>query len=55
MPVDAGVFQVDEKGNVRVTFKAKAPIEIAQKFAVTEEIKGGVAIPTLKNMVLAGG
>jgi anti-sigma-K factor RskA len=54
-PVDAGVFQVDEKGNVRLTFKAKAPIEIAQKFAVTEEVKGGAATPTLKNMVLAGG
>jgi anti-sigma-K factor RskA len=53
-PVDAGVFQVDEQGNVRLTFKAKAPIEAAQKFAVTEEVKGGAATPTLKNMVLAG-
>ena len=54
-PVDAGVFRVDDKGNVRVEFKAKTPIKVAGKFAVTEEAKGGVASPTLKNMVLAGG
>ena len=46
---------MDEKGNVRVTFKAKARIADAQKFAVTEETKGGVPSPTLKNMVLIGG
>lgn len=54
-PVDAGVFRVDEQGNVRIEFKTKSLIKVAGKFAVTEEIKGGVASPTLKNMVLAGG
>jgi len=54
-PVDAGIFRVDEKGNVRVEFKTKSLIKVAGKFAVTEEAKGGVASPTLKNMVLLGG
>jgi anti-sigma-K factor RskA len=53
-PVNAGVFQVDDNGNVRLEFKARATIGTAKQFAVTEEIKGGVATPTLKNMVLAG-
>jgi anti-sigma-K factor RskA len=52
-PVDAGVFRVDESGNVRTQFKTKLPIKIAGKFAVTEEVRGGVASPTLKNLVLA--
>jgi anti-sigma-K factor RskA len=52
-PVDAGVFHVDANGGVRVEFKAKAPIQNAGKFAVTEEAKGGVASPTIANMVLA--
>jgi anti-sigma-K factor RskA len=52
-PVDAGVFQVDENGHVRVDFKTKAQVQVAGKFAVTEEVKGGVASPTIKNMVLA--
>jgi anti-sigma-K factor RskA len=52
-PVDAGVFHVDAHGGVRVEFKAKQPIQVAGRFAVTEEVKGGVASPTLKNMVLA--
>lgn len=54
-PVDAGTFRVDENGNVRVEFKTKSLIKVAGKFAVTEEAKGGVASPTLKNMVLLGG
>ena len=54
-PVDAGVFRVDEQGNVRVEFKTKSLIKVAGKFAVTEEARGGVASPTLKNMVLVGG
>jgi len=54
-PVDAGVFRVDEAGNVRIEFKTKSLIKVAGKFAVTEEPKGGVASPTLKNMVLIGG
>jgi hypothetical protein len=52
-PVDAGVFRVDENGNVRVDFKAKQTIKVPGKFAVTEEVRGGVASPTIKNMVLA--
>jgi len=52
-PVDAGVFHVDGRGGVRVEFKTKLPITVAGRFAVTEEVKGGVASPTLKNMVLA--
>jgi anti-sigma-K factor RskA len=54
-PVDAGVFRVNEDGSLRVEFKAKAAIKVAGKFAVTEEVSGGVASPTLKNMVLLGG
>jgi anti-sigma-K factor RskA len=52
-PVDAGVFHVDENGRVRVAFKTKLQIKIAGKFAVTEEVKGGAASPTIKSMVLA--
>ena len=52
-PVDAGVFHVDANGGVRVEFKAKALIQNAGRFAVTEEAKGGVASPTIANMVLA--
>lgn len=52
-PVDAGVFHVDENGRVRTGFKARLPIKVAGKFAVTEEVRGGAASPTIKNMVLA--
>jgi len=52
-PVDAGVFHVDANGGVRVDFKTKLPIKVAGKFAVTTEAKGGVASPTLSNLVLA--
>jgi anti-sigma-K factor RskA len=54
-PVSAGVFQVDAQGNVRLQFKADKLIESASKFAVTLEPKGGLLIPTLKNLVLMGG
>jgi anti-sigma-K factor RskA len=53
-PVDAGILQVDDSGDGRVNFKARRPIQNANQFAVTEEIKGGAAVPTLKAMVLAG-
>ena len=53
-PVDAGVFQVDAKGNVRQDFRAKMPIQTANQFAVTIEQKGGAAVPNTKAMVLAG-
>jgi anti-sigma-K factor RskA len=52
-PVSAGVFQVNADGTARVDFKAGQRIQVAGKFAVTEEPKGGVASPTIKNMVLA--
>jgi len=54
-PVDAGVFHVDQTGTGRVEFKPRHAIKIAGKFAVTEEVKGGVPSPTLKNLVLMGG
>ena len=53
-PVDAGILQVDESGDGRVNFKPRRPIQSANQFAVTEEIKGGAEVPTLKAMVLAG-
>jgi anti-sigma-K factor RskA len=53
-PVDAGVFQVDAKGNVRQDFRAKLPIQTANQFAVTIEPKGGATVPNTKEMVLAG-
>jgi anti-sigma-K factor RskA len=53
-PVDAGVFEVDAKGNVRAEFHARAPIQSAKQFAVTIEKKGGADVPNIKSMVLAG-
>jgi anti-sigma-K factor RskA len=53
-PVDAGVFQVDAKGNVRQEFHPRSPIELASQFAVTIEKKGGAQVPNTKAMVLAG-
>jgi anti-sigma-K factor RskA len=41
-PVNAGVFSVDDKGNVRFTFKPDMPMTSVDKFAVTVERKGGV-------------
>jgi anti-sigma-K factor RskA len=53
-PVAAGVFHVDENGKIRMDFKPSRLIKTAGTFAVTEEVKGGVASPTMANMVLAG-
>jgi anti-sigma-K factor RskA len=53
-PVDAGLLKVDNSGNGRVDFKARQTIQNANQFAVTEEVKGGAPVPTLKAMVLAG-
>lgn len=53
-PVDAGILKVDAAGDGRVDFTARRPIEHAKQFAVTEEVKGGAPVPTLKAMVLAG-
>lgn len=52
-PVDAGVFRVDAKGNVRLDFKAARPVGRFDKIAVTIERKGGVAKPE-GTMVLLG-
>jgi anti-sigma-K factor RskA len=52
-PVASGVFHIGESGAIRVDFKPSQLINVASVFAVTEEVKGGVASPTLKNMVLA--
>jgi hypothetical protein len=46
---------VDAQGYVRLEFKTEKLIESANKFAVTEEPKGGLPTPTMKNMVLIGG
>jgi anti-sigma-K factor RskA len=53
-PVAAGVFHVDRGGAIRIDFKTSEFVKAVAEFAVTEEIKGGVPTPTLKNMVLAG-
>jgi anti-sigma-K factor RskA len=53
-PIDAGVFTIDDKGRVRYPFKAKAQVQVPEKFAVTIEPKGGAARPTLNQMVLIG-
>jgi anti-sigma-K factor RskA len=52
-PIASGVFHVSETGTIRLDFKPSQFIKVANVFAVTEEIKGGVDSPTLKNMVLA--
>jgi anti-sigma-K factor RskA len=52
-PVAAGVFHMDQNGAVRVEFKPSRAIKTAGKFCVTEEVKGGVASPTIKNLMLA--
>ena len=52
-PVAAGVFHMDDGSVVRLDFKPSRTIKTAGKFCVTEEVKGGVAAPTIKNLVLA--
>jgi hypothetical protein len=56
-PVASGVFHVGDNGTIRLDFKPSQLIKVASVFAVTEEVeggvKGGVASPTLKNLVLA--
>jgi anti-sigma-K factor RskA len=54
-PVAAGVFHWDASNTIRLDFKPGHAIKTAGKFCVTEEIKGGVISPTLKNLVLIGG
>jgi anti-sigma-K factor RskA len=52
-PVAAGVFHMDASGTLRMDFKPGQFVKAAGQFAVTEEVKGGVASPTIKSMVLA--
>lgn len=52
-PIASGVFHVGESGAVRLDFKPSQFVNAANVFAVTEEVKGGVTSPTIKNMVLA--
>jgi anti-sigma-K factor RskA len=52
-PVASGVFHVDDSGAIRIDFKPAQFVKAAAVFAVTEEVKGGVSSPTLKNLVLA--
>lgn len=52
-PISAGIFSLDDKGNVRFTFKPDMPMTSVDKFAVTMERKGGVPKPEGK-MVLLG-
>lgn len=52
-PVASGVFHVDQSGAIRIDFKPTQFVKVASVFAVTEEVKGGVSSPTLKNLVLA--
>jgi anti-sigma-K factor RskA len=53
VPVAAGVFHMGSSGTTRMDFKAARAIQKAGQFCVTEEVKGGVASPTLANLVLA--
>jgi len=52
-PVAAGVFHTDASGTIRMDFHPSREIKTPGQFCVTEEIKGGVASPTLKNLILA--
>jgi anti-sigma-K factor RskA len=54
-PVSAGVFKVDAEGKVRIKFKPDQAIQLPGKFAVTEEVEGGAAAPTMNKMVVIGG
>ncbi|MEP6686474.1 MAG: anti-sigma factor [Verrucomicrobiota bacterium] len=42
LPVNGGVFGVDEKGATKISFKPESPITSAQAFAISLERKGGV-------------
>ena len=44
IPVDGGVFTVDpQTGEARIPFKSKLPIKNIAAYAITQEVKGGVA------------
>jgi len=52
-PVAAGVFHTDASGTIRMDFHPTREIKTPGQFCVTEEVKGGVPAPTLKNLILA--
>jgi anti-sigma-K factor RskA len=52
-PVPAGVFHMDDSGTTRMEFRPSREIKTPGQFCVTYEVKGGVASPTLKNLILA--
>lgn len=55
VPVSAGVFKVDPQGKVRLEFKPIRNVQSAFKFAITQEMEGGSATPTMDKMVVIGG
>ncbi len=52
-PVDGGVFDVNESGEVLVAIDARLPVGRATLFAVTLEAPGGVVVSTRERLVLA--
>lgn len=53
VPVAAGVFHMDASGTARMDFRPSREIKTPGQFCVTEEVKGGVDSPTIKNLILA--
>lgn len=54
-PVDGGVFDISESGEVLVTFDAKIPVRDAVAFVVTEEEPGGVVVSGRERIVRGVG
>jgi anti-sigma-K factor RskA len=52
-PVDGGVFDVGERGEVLVPIDARLPVGRATLFAVTLEAPGGVVVSSRERLVLA--
>ena len=53
-PVDAGLVNVDEKGEAKATFRLKQKVSPADQFAITVEKKGGMPQPQ-GTMVMKSG
>ena len=52
-PVDGGVFDVTESGEVFVAIGARLPVDRPTLFAITLERPGGVVVSTRERLVLA--
>ena len=52
VPVDGGIFQVSAEGRVTHRFKAPLQVDSAEAFAITKEIKGGVAVSKGPHLLL---